>query len=56
MTDSAHGKRTEALQAQHGQGTVTEKEQRLFDAFSGYWEDEDAAVDTEDEEAVCTVQ
>lgn len=54
VTDSAHGLRTEALAGQHSEGKVTEKEQRLFDGFSGYWEEEDA--DMESEEAACTIQ
>jgi hypothetical protein len=54
VTDSAHGLRTEALAGQHGEGKITEKEQRLFDDFSGYWEEEEAAIEAE--EAACTIQ
>ena len=55
VTDNAHGLRTEALAEQHAAGKVTEKEQRLFDDFSGYWEDEDD-VTTDADDAACIVQ
>ena len=56
VTDSSHGLRTEALAKQHAAGKVTAKEQRLFDGFSGYWEEEDAAEEEAGDDAACTVQ
>lgn len=55
VTDSAHALRTEALVKQQAVGKVTEKEQRLFDDFSGYWEEEEDA-DIQVDDAACTVQ